>query len=68
MNKIWYFHLLWLPAIAFLSFAIPAVFVGIFRLPRPAYLIPYIGLVGTALYLYTRWSGLDLGNFLRHNW
>ncbi len=68
MNKTWYAYLFWTLGAAVLSFSIAALFAGVFRLPRPIYLIPYTGLVSLFIYLYIRWSGFDLGSFLRHNW
>ncbi len=68
MNRIWFTYLLWVPAAAILGFSISALFAGVFQLPRPIYLIPYIGLVSLFFYLYVRWSGFDIASFLRHNW
>ena len=68
MNKVWYFYLGWIAVAGVLGFAISAFFAGVLRLPRSVYLIPYIGLAGLFLYAYTRWSGLSIGNLLRHNW
>src|SRR5512135_1730955 len=68
MNKTWYAYLLWTLGAAVLSFSIATLFAGVFRLPRPIYLIPYTSLVSLFIYLYIRWSGLDLGSFLRRNW
>ncbi len=68
MTRTWYAYLSWTAGAAVLSFSIAAVFAGVLRLPRPIYLIPYLGLVSLFFYLYTRWSAFDLGSFLRHNW
>jgi hypothetical protein len=68
MNKVWYFYLGWMATAGVLGFAISAFFAGVLRLPRSVYLILYVGLAGSFLYAYARWSGLSLGNLLRHNW
>ena len=68
MNKIWYAYLEWIVAAGVLGFAISAIFAGLLRLPRNIYLIPYIGLAGLFLYAYVKWSGLSIGNLIRHNW
>ncbi len=68
MNKKWYAHFFWTLGAAALGLSIAALFAGVLRLPRPVYLIPYLGLVSLFFYLYIRWSGFNLGRFLRHNW
>jgi hypothetical protein len=68
MNKVWYVYLGWIVAAGVLGFAISSIFAGLLRLPRSIYLIPYVGLAGLFLYAYVRWSGLSIGNLLRHNW
>ena len=68
MNKVWYVYLGWIVAAGVLGFAISSIFAGLLRLPRNIYLIPYVGLAGLFLYAYVRWSGLSIGNLLRHNW
>ncbi len=68
MNKPWFAYLVWTLGAALLSFSIAFVFAGIFKLPRSMYLIPYIGLISLFFYLYIKWSGFDLGTFLKHNW
>ena len=64
----WQGHLLWLLAGAILGFVIAAVFAGLFRLPRPIYLIPFAVLVITFLYGYMRWSRIALAEFMYHRW
>lgn len=68
MNRVWYVYLGWVAAAGLLSFAISLIFAGVLRLPRSIYLIPYIGLSGLFLYAYVRWSGLSIGDLIRHNW
>lgn len=68
MNTLWYAHLGWIVAASMLGFAVSVIFSGILRLPRPVFLIPYIGFMGLFFYAYTRWSGLSIGEMLRHNW
>jgi hypothetical protein len=55
-------------AAGIVGFAVPAVFVGLLRLPRDLYLIPYVVLVGALLWGYVRWSNLNVVGRIRHNW
>lgn len=68
MNKVWYAYLGWIFAAGLFGFVISAIFAGLLCLPRSIYLIPYIGLASLFLYAYVRWSGLSIGNLIRHNW
>ncbi|HMB23913.1 MAG: hypothetical protein ACM33V_00960 [Chloroflexota bacterium] len=68
MNKTWYAYFAWIAAAALLGFLISAVFAGTLRLPRNIYLIPYVGFASLFLYAYVRWSGLDVGELIRHHW
>jgi hypothetical protein len=68
MSKVWYVYLGWVVAAAVLGFALSSVFAGILHLPRNFYLIPYIGITGLFLYAYVRWSGISIGEIIRHNW
>jgi hypothetical protein len=68
MSKVWYVYLGWVVAAAVLGFALSSVFAGVLRLPRNFYLIPYIGITGLFLYGYVRWSGISIGEIIRHNW
>jgi hypothetical protein len=67
-ERTWRGHVLWLVAGTVLGFVIAAVFAGLFHLPRPIYLIPYVLVVIAFLYGYMRWTRLDLGQCLRHRW
>lgn len=68
MNKAWYAYLGWIAAAALLGFLVSVIFAGGLRLPRNVYLIPYVAFVSLFLYAYARWSGLALGNLIRHQW
>jgi hypothetical protein len=68
MSKVWYVYLGWVVAAAVLGFALSFIFAGILHLPRNFYLIPYIGIAGLFLYAYVRWSGISIGEIIRHNW
>ena len=68
MNKFWYEYIGWIAAAGLLGFALSTVFAGILRLPRNLFLIPYIGMAGLFCYAYVRWSGLSIGELIRHNW
>lgn len=67
-QRAWWAYLLWLPAMALLGFVTAEVFAGLLHLPRRIYLIPYVALVGLALFTFLRWSGLSLAELIRHNW
>ncbi len=63
----WLAHLQWVAGLAILGLAVPAVFVGIFQLPRSIYLVFYFGLMGAFLYGYARWASIDLSRlFAEH--
>ena len=63
----WYQYIGWVVAAGILGFALSMIFAGFLRLHRNLYLIPYIGISGAFLYAYLRWSGLSIGETLRHN-
>lgn len=67
-HKSWWNQLLWVLAAAIVGFGVPAVFVGLLRLPRNIYLIPYVLLVGVLLWGYVRWSNLKVAGSIRHRW
>jgi len=58
----------WVLAAAVLGFLVAAVFAGLLRLPRNLYLIAYLVLVAPFFYAFVRWSGLSIGELIRHNW
>lgn len=58
----------WIAAAAILGFAVSAIFAGLFRLPRSHYLIAYLVVIAPFLYAFVRWSDLNIGELLRHNW
>jgi hypothetical protein len=68
MNKIWYAYLGWVAAAALLGFAVSFIFAGVLRLPRNVYLIPYIAFISLFLYAFAKWSGLAIGDLIRHHW
>ena len=68
MNKIWYAYLGWVAAAALLGFAVSLIFAGALRLPRNVYLIPYIVFSSLFLYAFAKWSGLAIGDLIRHHW
>jgi hypothetical protein len=61
-------HLEWVAGLAILGLTVPAVFVGVFQLPRNIYLVFYFGLMGALLYGYARWSRLDLKKLFTEHW
>jgi hypothetical protein len=68
MNKFWYANVGWVFAAGLLGFGLSMVFAGTFRLPRNLFLIPYICIAGLFVYAYLRWSGVSIGELVRHNW
>ena len=66
--SVWYKHVAWVIASGILGFAISMVFTGVLRLPRPLFLIPYIGIAGSFFYAYIRWSGISIGEIITHHW
>lgn len=61
-------HLQWVAGLAILGLVVPAVFVGIFQLPRNIYLVFYFGLMGAFLYGYIRTQRLDLRQLFTDHW
>jgi hypothetical protein len=64
----WYGHLLWVLGVGVLSMAVTATFAGILELPRPIYLVFYFAVIGSLLYGYVRWSGVDVWKGFREHW
>lgn len=64
----WYKHVGWVIASGVLGFAISMIFASVLRLPRTLFLIPYVGIAGLFVYAYIRWSGISIGEIIRHNW
>ena len=61
-------ELVWVLAAAILGFATTALSSGFLELRRDWFVAIYTLLVGSFLYGYIRWSGLDLGLLLFHRW
>jgi hypothetical protein len=61
-------ELVWVLAAAVLGFETTALFSSLLELRRDWFVAIYALLVGTFLYGYIRWSGLDLRSFLLHRW
>ncbi|MDP2182326.1 MAG: hypothetical protein Q8K99_07135 [Actinomycetota bacterium] len=64
----WYLHLAWVPAGAFLEFAVALVFSSWLHWPRRFFLIPYVGLGVALSYAFFRWNRLSIRRLLRHSW
>jgi hypothetical protein len=58
----------WILGAAALGFAVSAGFAGLLRLRRDLYLVAYLVLVAPFLYAFIRWSQMDVGDVLKHNW
>jgi hypothetical protein len=61
-------ELVWVLAAALLGFATTALFSGFFEWRRDWFVAIYALLVGSFLYGYIRWSGVDLRSFLLYRW
>jgi len=61
-------ELVWVLAAALLGFATTALFSGFLELRRDWFVAIYVLLVGSFLYGYIRWSGVDLSSFLLRHW
>lgn len=59
---------IWVLAAAILGFATTALFSGFLELRRDWFVAIYALLVGSFLFAYIRWSGVDLRSFLLHRW
>jgi hypothetical protein len=68
MSKVFALNMGWIAAAALLGFAITAFFSGVLQLPRSIFLVVYLVLATPFLYAFARWSSLDIGSLLRHNW
>ncbi|MCX2929125.1 hypothetical protein ORI20_02480 [Mycobacterium sp. CVI_P3] len=68
MDRTSYVLAAWIAAAAMVGFSVPALFVGVLRLRRSAYLVPYI--ISTSLFLivFVRWNRLEPRELLAHNW
>jgi dolichyl-phosphate-mannose--protein O-mannosyl transferase len=58
----------WVIAAAVLGFATTVLFSGLLELRRNWFVAIYALVVGSFLYGYIRWSGVDLRLFLLHRW
>jgi hypothetical protein len=61
-------ELVWVLAAALLGFATTALFSGLLEVRRDWFVAIYGLLVGSFLYGYIRWSGVDLRSFLLRRW
>jgi MFS family permease len=60
--------LAWVLAAGLLGLAISALFSGWLKLSRRVFLVPYVALSGAFLYVFARWSQVDLGTLFAPNW
>jgi hypothetical protein len=66
--KPWWAEVLWVVTAASEGVAISTLGSNVLHWPRSWFLVPYVSAVGTFLYGYYRWSGMDVGQSLRHRW
>jgi hypothetical protein len=64
----WFGYSLWVVAAGLLGFAVPAIFSGMLEMPRNWFLVPYFAIMVPFLYAYIRWTGIDIGQVIRHRW
>jgi hypothetical protein len=64
----WFGYSLWVVAAGVLGFAVPAIFSGMLEMPRNWFLVPYFAIMVPFLYAYIRWTGVDIGQAIRHRW
>ena len=64
----WWAHLAWVLGASILGFVVPAVFAGALHLSRALFVLPYLAVSATFLYMYVRWSGVDVYRRLRRHW
>jgi hypothetical protein len=64
----WWAHVLWVLAGGALGLGVAAIFAGALHLPRALFVVPYAGLSVPFLYLYVRWSGVDVARGVRQHW
>lgn len=60
-------QILWILAAAAFSFAIPAIFSAWLKLPRPVYLVFYVGFSIPFLWAFFRGNNVNLGEIIKHN-
>lgn len=68
MTITWWFYLIWVLAATLLGLAVSAVFAGWLRLSRRIFLAVYLVSASIFLYVFARWSGIDLGAMITQNW
>jgi hypothetical protein len=66
--KPWWAEVLWVVTAASGGVAISTLGSNVLHWPRSWFLVPYVSAVNTFLYGYYRWSGMDVGQSLRHRW
>ena len=64
----WWAHLAWVLGASIVGFVVPAVFAGALHLSRALFVLPYLAVSATFLYMYVRWSGVDVYRRLRQHW
>ncbi len=64
----WWAHLAWVVGASIMGFAIPALFAGGLHVTREFFVLPYFCASAVFLYLYVRWSGVDVYARLRQHW
>ena len=64
----WWGHLGWVLGASIVGFAVPSVFAGGLHVDRAVFVLPYVCVSAVFLYLYVRWSGVDVYRRLRQHW
>src|ERR1051326_5614222 len=64
----WWAHIAWVIGAAILGFVVPALFAGGLHVSRPVFVLAYVCASAIFLYLYVRWSGVDVYARVRQHW
>jgi hypothetical protein len=68
IGRPWWAHLAWVLGASIVGFAIPALFASGLHVSRVVFVLPYVCISAVFVYLYVRWSGVDVYARLRQHW
>ena len=61
-------HIAWVIGAAIVGFVVPALFAGGLHVSRAVFVLAYVCVSAIYLYLYVRWSGVDVYARVRQHW
>lgn len=64
----WMAYAGWVGAAALLSFGVSFIFSGLLEIPRNWFLVAYFATAIPFLYVYFRWTGIDIPAAIKHHW